>query len=863
MIIKELRINENFSKIYTCDVSAYGEGEKSIDITNNKFIETDVLLDRMNASFGAPKSRELVIPRNCRLIKKLSSRHTVYVIEQDPEIRTIIASVNLSGALSKLKTQGKLIEFGYKNLPARKRKQKYTLAFPFIEYIMVFNTETASLSTLMVFLRHLPLQGIGDILYKIPLYNISENQAVCLGRGEYYISIDEAIIGVINRFWGSTFNEDYVTNVISYENNQYVGDLLSWQHYTKVDPMFVYNVDWVPHKRNLKEILLELGDVYISRRKHNEKYYGISNFSEITRLFDKSSSVTNLTKTDSTKIYDNMANYINLGNGINLFIEDEIIIKGKRFFVISFLGKKCGNISHVRLLSPSNKKIIMKLTKQVVAFLRKKTEEQRCFHTATIKGTKIKAGDIVEIDSYGVKGYKELQYLRYSFDGKVEAKLGKDFYLLENIKNIKKVNLKDPEIDGIKLKKGNEYLLTTGTVSGLPSQVAFCGRYIGMGVHRNGNLQAKFIDTNTGSERLINYSNNIWTKTYDHNKLEKIPKIFMHGTRLYGLVDKYTNESDAGLGYFHPTNGIIKKENCKYVVPNFNDVISELLINGGKTLKVKSFNYTLEFSVGDWIVISDWDNPTEMIKPKTITEFKTEDSGKLYINAKSDDGSIISYPFIEQDTLRQYTSPNYMFIKTGTVRHITNEYNGIRSGTMIKSNKPRICNFPQKDINMIIGFLTDTGGDIPLVLCSNCCTIWPDQLKEDFEIIPTDDSEQNKLTISPIDLTKIKLQPGDIIITSQRISSDPVILFSNPYNRGIRYIRTSLYKIASQPQIQTFNNETRRNAKPFGFLSPRYTQNQWMEFEKVEALPNFYGMFVKNRLSILSFDLDERRFLNV
>lgn len=856
MLIKELRIDREYSKYYQSSMSSWEDPEESDSkpAINKKVLATPDLLKRLNKSF-APRDQNVILPRNCRYVKKISQSYTAYIIEQDPELRTVIANVDVSGALSKLSVQGKLHEFGYENHPHGKRKNKFLLAFPFIEYIMTFSNNDNALCSLMVFLRHLPLQGMGDLLYKVPLYNIPGSQSVCLGgygrmRGEH---INESIQYAISRFWNTTFNEDYVSNVAEYADDPFVGDLLSWQHYTKVDPMFVYNVEWIPYKSNLNEILDELQDNYGSSSSRVGNY-GVGSFNQIVNLFSRSEPTSN----QGATLYDNITNYISLGQDINLFTEDSIIIKNKRFFILSFLGDNSnGSVTHARLVNPSGKKILFKLTEKAKDFLLKKLQEERHVISTSINGEEIKAGDILEIeDSEGVKSYKKLHYMRYSFDGRIEAKMGTDFYVVENIKSVRHLNLSKPTVDGIKLNNRTNYLVVDSQYSGssgIPSYYVRPSKYGGITVSQSGHLQARFHDKQLYETYTISYTNNLTNKLYMTSKMRPAPRIFRMGSRLYNLWNSYKKEIGEDVGFFHPTDGLLRYRGYAPRKPDFKDAISNILINDKNTLRVESFDMDLEFSVGDTVIAVDWDTPQQMKIPKTIVGFKiNEELEELYVVLKQQDSDKETYEHLFIDYDRS------AFIKVGTLRHIESSYDGISAGTMIKANKPRIANFPQKDINMVVGFITDTGGDIPLVLCSNCCTIWPDQLKEDFDIIPEGDSKLNSWVPGYVDISKMKLQPGDIITYGGR-PSDPMILHSNQYNRGMKTQFSSEY--VQRISGYTFDNRTRGNSKPFGLLTPRYTQTQWMGFEKAASYPNFHGMFTRNRLSGMLFDLDERRYL--
>lgn len=856
MIIKELRINRGFANYYKSSLPEQEDPEtaEADPIINKKVLKTSELLKRVNRSFG-PKDQNTVLPRNCRYIKKLSNINTMYIIEQDPELRTVIASFDVSGPLTKLKIQGKLHEFGYENWKHGRRKNKFLLAFPFVEYIMIFNSDSR-LNTMMIFLRHLPLQGMGDVLYKVPLYNIPHGQEVCVGYGNKYggSDINAAIQHVISRFWSSTFNEDYVSNVVAYADNPYVGDLLSWQHYSKVDPMFVYSVDWIPYKRNLNQIVEE----EISRFGGSRTNYGVGSFDQIVNLFSKIEDTK--MEQDGKKIFDNITNYICLGQDINLFAEDSIIIRNKRFFVLSFLGnKETGNVSHIKLINPNGKEIILKLTLKSKEFLLEKLKEQRHVLVTSVNGQEIKPGDILEIeDKERIKSYKRLDYMRYSFDGKIEARMGNDFYIIENIKKVRQLDLSKPEIDGIKLTTRRNYLSAeerNRLYDGVPFYNAKACKFREMDITSTGNLRAKFLDRQTNDLFSINYNNNLENKLYLNSKLKPLPRIFRLGTRLHNLWNDYRREVGEDVGFSHPEDGVIAYSGYSLHRPDFQNTISNILINDNKTLRVVGYDLDLEFSIGDTVIAVNWRLPQETIIPKTIVGFdvnKSMEELHVVLEQQNSDKNKYRHSFIDYD--------RGAFIKVGTLRHIESSYGEISAGTMIRANRPRLPNFPQKDINMIVGFITDTGRDIPMALCSNCCTIWADQIEEDFDIIPADDRRLRGDVFQPsrADISKIKFQPGDIV-EYDGFTHDPIILHSNPNNRGIKYQRTSMY--SKRIDGFTFDVAMRRRCVPFGLLTPRYAQAQWMEFNKLSAYPNFHGMFTINRQSGFIFDLDERRCL--
>jgi len=80
----------------------------------------------------------------------------------------------------------------------------------------------------------------------------------------------------------------------------------------------------------------------------------------------------------------------------------------------------------------------------------------------------------------------------------------------------------------------------------------------------------------------------------------------------------------------------------------------------------------------------------------------------------------------------------------------------------IKCTQAKISNFPKKDINIIVAFLTE-GLEEPLVLCSNGCTLWYSTVIEYFKIIPISSPKWKDLEHVPFDPKKINPQNGDVM----------------------------------------------------------------------------------------------------
>ena len=249
-----------------------------------------------------------------------------------------------------------------------------------------------------------------------------------------------------------------------------------------------------------------------------------------------------------------------------------------------------------------------------------------------------------------------------------------------------------------------------------------------------------------------------------------------------------------------------------------------------------------------------------MFVARTITNFIRRIDGddfNLDIELTDKDGQIGHIPFIGYRGTHQYS--RYM-VNIGAIRKIEPMYNNIVAGTKIKSKTPNISFFPKKDINIIIGFLTDTGCE-PLALCSNGCTLWANDLEPNFELIQkTSKLWKQREHVPMIGQDKLTYQNGDIISAPNGFPG--YILCHERSYKTLR--KVSSMDLHSNYPYPDQANQTRMKANDtrHGFITPRYTSPQINNFNRTAAYPNFHGGYNKLNVKIL-FKFDERALVNV
>ena len=811
-------------------------------------IPTDTFINKMMATKKSSSSNNTILPPNCRY-SMVTDSYKLFIIEEPPQMRTIYLNYDMSETVASLKASGDLKKFGYENwFKENKKPYQFYLAFPYIIYVIILNSHNQYVR-LRVYSRVTPLSSFGDYTCKIPLMNINSDQTVCTGSIKKTLKIrnpTNATGDIIKGFWENIFNRDYIYNVQAYNNIPFVCDYLTWQYYSQQDPMFIYNVEWIPYKTIGSEInRFETG---YSQPSDENTLRTIVN-----KVFYRSTPTSSTDSKTKQKLYDNIADSINIDR-IPIFVNDSFMLKNKRCFVKTFMStSSISDITHIQLQDSDKKIIVYRLTQRFKDKLRQSIMKERFIQSTTLSdGTLIKQDSIIRSTNiHGNRVYNKISYMRYGLDGKIEARIKSSLTALEDMKDIKVIDMDKIDINGNKLIKGKEYSILFPYThyyrnSSAPIKILKKLKLNDIDITGNGKILTKFEDSKTAKTFSINLEN-LEKRIINTRKFKKIPSICRLGTTMiYNSSIK-----------IHPDMpNYLFTEQVTSNSPAYNTTM-KTIFDDRDHLFIESFDMNLSFKVGDKVVVSDWLNPGEMLKVKTIIGFKTIDR-KLNVLLVDQHGNKSEHTYLKK-TLSNFT------VNVGTLRHIEKEYKGITSGTKIKANKARISNFPMKDTNIIIGFLTDTGGDIPLALCSNGATLWGDDLIENFNLTTMSNKKWKSLKHVPIiDQRSFKFQPGDM--TTIPYNSDQLVqnLITIQY-RGEKMICQYLNEEhAINPRYDGyFAPEIKGMIDRIGFLNPRYSQTQLQTQKFVTAYPNFHGMYNFNPDVRMKYYADERRFINV
>lgn len=864
-LLQEIRINGYYAQLLESEYGFEDQDltDKSIPTIRDSLKDTDDFLRKLNND----TNKSFIIPPNCRYYEEFAHDEKMFVIEEPPAYRTISVSASMDYEVTQLETNGKIEEYGidthyycdYTNKPF-----KFTLAFPYVVFIFLLNGN--KLQSGYVFLRKARLTGLSDYLMKIPMFNVNTNQSVCFGdniRGDFP-NENRAIENAIMTFWSAEFNTDYRYNYEAYNGVAGVGSYIEWQALSQKDPMFIYNVDWIKYNMNLGDMINKLKSDYKLRPK------GGLSFSKLKRYFTSPMEMPNQEEVDTyNKLYYDVAEGHSLSNNCYLHVGDPIIWADRVAYVESFLGNiEDYDISHMKLKFADGDRVTIKLTEKVTDYLIEKLKSARFKESANLKnGVEVKEGDILKLKtSSGRELYKKIRDLRETSDGLTEAKIGSSFYLIENLEGeVYNVQQSDVVHEDKVLTRDHTYFIINSFRGGAltPSKLyQFNGLDIDEYSDNNG-LALDFFNVDYPDD-TFKMSFNTRSSIYgnrdillDIDECERMPSIFSIGKRLiktrdnnevyhsreYGLIVRSRNGRHSG-GEEISTELYIE------------EVADEVLKNEGATLEVRGLAQYINFNVGDKVVWADWDNPADMLMSKTIEAFLVNiDQNSIDIVLKDKDDNLMTVQFIN-------VGDHLTSIQIGKLRHISNRHGDLSSGMKIKANAPYIRNFPKKDVNIIIGFLTDTGIDEPLVLCSNCCTLWYNDVLERFDITSPSDPKWKNMSYAPIDISKIKPQAGDLMIDNgftTRNETGYMIVYQTGYRAfRLKHLHSTFYE-----DIYSLDAYRLKRLKFDGFLSPRISANEISHGPRIKGFSNLHGIAHECKSARTYFIQSERNIRNV
>lgn len=830
------------------------------DFVDGKTLPIESYLRQLRQQVKQEGNKGVFLPQNCRYFyRQPFTKETLFVLEQPPALRTIFSSVSIKRKLEGLQRNGLLKKWGYEYfLYHNSKPYQFMLAFPYMVYFIKLNSDYA-FRNMTVFCRNTPLQGNVDYLCKVPLSNIDESQYVCLGDVEYTSNIVKYLENVIRAFWQNTFNDDFLYNINDYASDKYLCDFITWEYMSKQDPMFIYRAGWLKwHETFGQHLQHHIGGMEERVTPSDRDSNNIS-WRSMLQAFQSTVETSKYDEETDSEMLDNLTDSVFLDSNVILYQGDSIFIKNKRYFVESIGGPAATlEPDYIKLRDNKGRLIYFKLTEKSKKFLYQKVIERRYITTFNFDGQEIKSGQIVEIGIEGVGIItRKVDYFRYSFDGTLEMRTTSSFIMMDKIKSIKKIEIDDVFIDGIKLIEGNRYIIKEKISRhyGLHGYYTCVNnlKYIGIDLEREGSprLSVQFQDDD---EEIVSYPyNEIQNRIniVDYENLIPLPKVFRVGNLLCDIPSQYKrcyeheNLVVIENNYFPSFSVDAGNENMK-------NIAEKVLI--GDSFILRGIPFDLMFSIGDQVVVSDWDNPLEMLKIKTVMGFIVgEDSISIALEDKH--GEVTRKEIIRNNYERRRT-----YVDFNDIRHIKTEHEGIRNGSKIIAKEVGIANFPKKDRNIIIGFLEGT--EVPQVLCSNACTLWFDEMIEKFEIIDVDDKRYKRFKHSPIDLTKIKPQQGDLMAVHSEYGQQYMVTRNPYYGSGVDgglYMDYISEPMASAKKFQ-MDSYHRMISQFKGFLSPRMRKNQIEEFPaRRNIIPRFNGEYNTVPSTDFTLEIEARR----
>ena len=850
-MIDEIRINEAFAKhIRSIPDKPYDTKEDSTPIIRKSLMDTEDFLSKFRNHVNGSTQ---VLPANCRYFQQLTPERVVVIIEEPPAYRTISASFLLDEEIDLLKRQGKIEEWNIdteyysnvKNAPFR-----FTLAFPYVIFILVIeNRQSFRVLSGEVFLRNSRMTSINDYLLKIPLMNISSDQKICFGDNirVTHENTQKSVENAIMTFWSASFNTDYKYNYTAYKDTPGVNTHIGWHALSKIDPMFIYQVKWIPYN-NIRSILDE---TYLRYRREGFNM----TFTGLAKIFTQPAECED-NREDKSKLYSDVLNGIYINDETLVHVGDIFMLGKKKVMVNSFMGNIAGRVTHLRCDLENGKRIIIKLSPRLLNVIERSIHLQRYETSVTLpNGEVLKEGNIVEVKINDESLFYRVKIMRKAKDGTTELQMGNSFFILEYLKDIKIVDVSKLSLPGISINQDDIYL------NNRSSDIFKCfGYWVKFKIHdvdpSSGRM--KFIFEEVGGDNRLSLSigdelisGNGREKLKNIKELTPLPTTFYHGREIFSQI----GGGGALDTIYKDKHSIYGRSSCVTNRVSLTTIYEDVVSNDGTVFHMEGIYNNVTFHVGDKVVVADWADPIEVLKIKEIQAFvKDQDNDQIKFILTDKHNKITQVPYIFMDYSGR-SGRECMVVDIGKIRKITPMLNGITPGTKIIATKGYISNFPKKDVNMIVGFIIDSNE--PLVLCSNGCTLWFSDMMANFKRIPMSSHRWNKLNHVALDLSKISIQPGDVIkdIRTPR----KYIVIRLPHQKTSRAMATG--ENTTIPISDSFRCRTILDCIP----NPRMSKAEQDQKQSIPAFPDYNGNFYQTDLRGHNFYFlgDERSILNV
>jgi len=821
---REIIINERY--INFVSTSDYFNPRKNINnLSAVRHSQTNTY--NLKRLFTSEYSNE-ILPVNTRYHSKDYNGDHIIVVEEPPAIRTIKLNLPLLTEAEQLQSSGKLEKYGFKEFLENSPIPPYnvTLSFPYIIYLLKMGP--GGLKYLKVYFRLHPLSSIDDYLI-IPFLPNMSNSEVCTGdikldEDPSKLTLSSMVDTYITAWWEYEFNSDLSGNYDLYTKDgpPELNGYLTWAYFTQYDPMFIFGINWILYENTLRDFISKL---YTSTPENDSS----ETFNKLTKTLTNSYETTSIVKFSYT-------DYLVVGNNNIISVGDEVEIDGKLLYLYSIaVNRVNGQIDYIEFSDEADK--ITKFTyndemcKKIDDYIESKKENLKYILE---DGTELKQNQIVAVNLYNNTSnvtYKEFKGMRKTRDGVVEIKLGPSYYIKDLIE-IKPIDLSDIEINGVKLVVNEKYLLKQISTSSNYNPVYKTHIYeFKKIIVGDGKIKVKFLyidaygDPNTNSYNIDSFKTN-----YDLipvNTLHR-PKIMRVGKKLY------TQDVTSDRGIFTKIDKSIYKldRHVRFNYSNFIEKIGDE--NNIEKLDIPGLDGNINLEIGDEVVIANWENPYEMTIIQKIKSFDLDlDSGYLNVTVIGSDDVTRSYQYIELSSGS---------IDVGLIRKVTRTYKNLAIGMKMKAKEAGIPMFPKSGVNQIVAFIVDTHTEYPLILCSNLCTLWADpETIGKFDFIPLYSSRYNRLKITPVNVKKIKKQPGDFVTKPNESTLDELQV----YVRGGK--NTSFRTIVISPNFDGFSERYGENLSSYkfdGIITPRVQKNRFDSTRRTAGLPSVFGSYI-------------------
>lgn len=790
------------------------KGSSVIPLAKGRNVRTKDLIENIRRLVD-PSSE--ILPDGCKAFKTLSNGSKIIVVEEPPKVRSIFVDEDPGPAIEVLKQTGRLTKDGERKFYELNPESpyQYQLSFPYVVFLIGMTHDNQEVVTYPYF-RLQPITSYSDYLIRAPLYNIPNGQDICLGTKSSSRNVNGVVDGIKENFWTRVFNRDYTINVSAYKDVFEVSSHLTWMFNTLIDPMFIYDIKWLMDDRTIHDVM---GAIEDRLKDYNRVRPGFDIIIDSVKHVKSASSRTPSTSVNTVESHEIDDRIVSLG--------DEVIFDGKPYYVYSFVGEP-GDVPEVVELEDENGDIT-EVDLYTSKHLIKVPSNEKILESIEVNDFTLKSNDIIEVKE-PFKSFKRVKGIRISRDNQIEVKMGRFWYLIENI-DVEKFDTENITFNGVRIKVDELIeFVNTSDRNGRhslynPQLITKRMKFYDCDFSRSNELRFVFKDNNDYTV-TIDPNDDTWKIVTTENYIT--PESLLIGNRIF--INK-PDPVDALKPSFHvvPDYGIINnlkgEIDFEHYCSSSEDIILSCFDADMTNFSIMTIEgKRIEYKVGDPIIYFDWENPTNILMISVIEKFERR-GDSVYVISKS------------INKLHEFTIPlidlNSNTFNVGIIRKVVARYGEWSSGDKLRANVPRLTNFPKKDVNAIIAIIADGFTKYPLALCSNLCTLWMnEETINKFDVYKRNDPKW-KTKIAKFDVNKIKIQYGDIF--RGRSSSQLKLVIGIEQNelkvasnRGSEISRQWIYK----HNLENYNRH--------GVLLPRYpiTNNRAMSNE---AVPNFMG----------------------